>query len=244
MNARFARALLDPGQDRPAGLTGPGGAPAGRRFDVYRNNVAVSLTEALGQGFPVVKRLVGAEFFDAMAGIFLRAHPPQSPLLMHYGGGMPAFLETFPPVAHLPYLPDMARLELALRQSYHAADAAPVDPARVTALPPERLPGLRFRFAPALRLIPSAHPVHAIWRANTEAGAPRPETGGQDVVVLRPGFDPAPHPLPPGGGAVLAALMAGATVAAACDAAPDCDIAALFSLLLSGGAITEVEASP
>ena len=60
MNARFARALLDPGQDRPAGLTGPGGAPAGRRFDVYRNNVAVSLTEALGQGFPVVKRLVGA----------------------------------------------------------------------------------------------------------------------------------------------------------------------------------------
>ena len=64
-----------------------------------------------------------------------------------------------------------------------------------------------------------------------------------DGRVLAEAFT-APHPLPPGGGAVLAALMAGATVAAACDAAPDCDIAALFSLLLSGGAITEVEESP
>ena len=244
MNAAFVTALLNPGQDRPAGLHGPGGTPAGRRFDVYRNNVAVSLTEALGQGFPVVKRLVGQEFFDAMAGVFLRAHPPRSPVLMHYGTAMPDFLEAFPPVRHLPYLADVARLELALRQSYHAADAAPVDPASVIGLPPERMPSLRFRFAPALRLIRSAHPIHGIWRANTEGDAPRPRPGAEDVAVLRPGFDPLPHLLPPGGGAVLALLLTGAPLAEAAEAAPDCDIAALFSLLLSGGAIIKAEATP
>lgn len=244
MSAPFVAALLAPDLPPPAGLLAPGGAPAGRRFDIYRNNVVVSLTEALGQGFPVVKQLVGKDFFDAMAGVFLRAHPPRSPVLMFYGAEMPAFLETFPPVAHLAYLPDVARLELAMRQAYHAADAAPILPASVLGLPPERLLALRFRFAPALRLLRSPHPIHGIWRANTDAGAPGPVPGPEDVAVLRPGFDPAPQLLPAGGGALLAALIAGAPLAEASAAAPDCDIAALFQLLLAGGAITQAQEMP
>jgi hypothetical protein len=101
------------------------GRPAGRRFNVYRNNVAASLTDALATGFPVIAKLLGEEFFRAMAGVFLRAHPPGDPRLQLWGGKFPGFLARFEPVAHLPYLPDMARLELGLRQSYHAADAAP-----------------------------------------------------------------------------------------------------------------------
>lgn len=239
MSAPFVAALLDPGRDRPAGLVGPGGAPAGRRFDVYRNNVAVSLTEALRVGFPVLRRLLGEAFFDAMAGVFLRAHPPRSPVLMTWGDDLPGFLEGFPPVAHLPYLADVARLELALRQSYHAADAVPIDAAALSALPAEGLAALRLNFAPAVRLLRSAWPVHAIWRANIDPDAPPPVAGAQDVVVLRPGFDPEPRLLPPGGGAMLAALMAGATLAEAAEFAPDADISALFGLLLAGGALTE-----
>ena len=47
----FAAALMDPTQPAPEGLRDPFGGPAGKRFDVYRNNVAVSLTEALETGF-------------------------------------------------------------------------------------------------------------------------------------------------------------------------------------------------
>jgi hypothetical protein len=56
-------------------VTDPAGRPAGARFDVYRNR------EALVTGFPVVHALVGDAFFRAMAGVFLRAHPPTSPIL-------------------------------------------------------------------------------------------------------------------------------------------------------------------
>lgn len=248
----FAAALLDPARPAPEGLTGPGGRPAGRRFDVYRNNVAVSLAEALETGFPATRRLVGAEFFRAMAGVFLRLHPPAGPLMMLYGAALPGFLETFAPVAHLPYLPDVARLEQALRESYHEADAPPVAPAALAKVAPEALPGLRLRIAPALRLIRSAHPVHAIWHANAarEDGAarsagPRPPArkiagGAQAVLVTRPGFDPVAEPLAPAEGALAAALIAGRTLAAAAEAAPGADPGTVLARLLSRDAVTEL----
>ncbi|MGL4280159.1 MAG: DNA-binding domain-containing protein, partial [Albidovulum sp.] len=147
----FHAALLDPERPAPHGLTDPEGRPAGRRFDVYRNNVAVSLTEALRQAFPVVRKLVGEAFFTAMAREHARRFPPRSPLLMFYGEDMPGFLAGFPPVAHLGYLPDIARLELALRQSYHAADAKPLAVETLQSLAPEAFLAARIRLAPALR---------------------------------------------------------------------------------------------
>jgi hypothetical protein len=233
----FHAALLDPGLAPPPGLLGPTGAAANKRFDVYRNNVAVSLKEALCSGFPVLERLLGAEFFDAMAGVFLRSHPPSSPMLMLYGADMPAFLEGFPPVAHLPYLPDIARLELALRESYHAADADPADPARLAALPEAALPGLRLKLSPALRIVPSDYPVHGIWLANTLPDAPRPGRGAETALVTRPGFDPQVDVLSPAEGALVAALAEGVPLG---EAVPEgTDISRVLTLLLSRKAVTE-----
>lgn len=241
----FAAALRDPDLPAPAGLTDPAGRPAGKRFDVYRNNVAHSLTDALETGFPVVLRLVGRDFFRAMAGIYLRRHPPRSPRLMLYGQEMPAFLDSFPPVAHLGYLPDIAWLELALRESYHAADDMPVRPDALQALPPDRLLATRLRLSPALRLIRSAWPIHGIWRANTDPAAPRPAPGAQDVLVTRPAYDPVLSPLAPGAAAFVAALRDGQTLAAA-HAAAEAEAAGFdptetLGVLLSGGAITGFE---
>ncbi len=138
-DAGFAAALLDPDLAVPSGLVDPSGRPAGKRFDVYRNNVVASLSSALADGFPAVHALVGAEFFSAMAGVYVRVHPPNNPRMMYFGAQMPAFLEGFGPVAHLAYLPDVARLELALRASYHAADAEGLTAERLAALPQDQL---------------------------------------------------------------------------------------------------------
>ena len=236
----FRHAIFNPQSPAPAGLTDPAGRPAGRRFDVYRNNVAVSLTEALRQSFPVVLALVGDSFFTAMAREHLRQHPPTSPLMMFYGDAMPDFLASFAPVAHLGYLPDIARLELALRQSYHAADGEALPAAALAALDPDRLVDARLRFAPPVRLIRSAWPIHAIWQANTH-GTPPPKTmAAEDILITRPEFDPAPQLLPKGAGAFLQALIGGATLGAALDEAPETDLTAILGILLAGGAITEI----
>ena len=226
----FRAALLDAAAPVPPGLTDPEGRPSPRRFAVYRNNVAVSLTEALRTGFPVIRKLVGDQFFDAMAGVFLRAHPPTSPVLALYGEAMPAFLEGFGPARTLPYLPDVARLELAMRRVYHAADAAP-DPSPLAA-DPETLVASRLRLAPAVWTLASPWPVHSIWRANTHGGAPG--RGPEEVLVGRPALDPVALPLPTGGAAFVEALRDRPFGEAA---TTETDIETTLAALLEAGAI-------
>ncbi|MEY8839921.1 putative DNA-binding domain-containing protein [Cribrihabitans sp. XS_ASV171] len=239
----FHGALLDPARAHPKGLCDGQARPAGRRFDVYRNNVAVSLTEALHEGFPVIAKLLGPQNMDALAGLYLRQHPPASPLMMRYGAEFPDFLASLPQLSHLGYLPDVARLELVLRRAYHASDAEPIDP-QALAIAPKALMDATLTFAPAVQLIRSPWPIHAIWRFNTEDGAPKPVAGPQDVIVTRPEYDPVPRLLPQGGADWIAAVQAGESLAAAQDRAlaltPDFDLAALLALLLGDSALSSL----
>jgi Putative DNA-binding domain len=237
----FAPALLDPAAAVPHGLVDTANRPAGRRFDVYRNNVTVSLTDALAAGFPVIQTLVGEAFFRAMAVVFLRAHPPRSPVLTGWGDALPGFLNGFAPVAHLPYLADVARLESALREAYHAADAAPVAPA---ALGSVDLTAARIRLAPATRIVASPYPIHAIWRANTDPTAPPARGGAKTVLITRPDWDPWPRLIPPDAARFILALMAGETFGAAAEqAGPEHDLARSLTLLLDTKSITAIEAA-
>lgn len=240
----FRTALLDAAQPVPGGLVDGQGIAAGRRFSVYRNNIAVSLTEALETGFPVIFKLLGEENFRAIAGIFLRAHPPASPLMMHYGQEFPDFLDRFEPLKHLAYLSDVARLELALRASYHAADADPIDATELQNLAPDALLRATFTFAPAMRLIRSRWPVCSIWMFNMKEGAQAPANTGENVLILRAEFDPEPHLLPPGGGLFLHHMLNGESFSTAHEAAiaavPEFDLGAVLGLLLQGGAITKI----
>jgi hypothetical protein len=236
----FARALLDPDAAVPPGITDPSGRPAPKRFSVYRNNVASSLTRALEAAFPTVRKLLGAEFFAAMAGVFLRAHPPRSRMLMLYGDAFPGWLESFSPVAHLGYLPDVARLDQAMRESYHSADSVPLAEDDFQRLLGNDLTSLRLTLAPSLRLVRSSWPIVSIWAANAEAG-PSPRPGVEDALVLRPEFDPRPHRLPVGGAAFVAGLLDGHTLGTALDrTGPDLDLPAVLGLLVLGRAITGV----
>lgn len=238
--AAFAAALLDPDAAVPDGIIDPLGRPAPKRFSVYRNNVASSLTRALEAAFPTVRKLVGEEFFGAMAVAFLRTHPPTSRLMMLYGDALPGWLEAFPPVAGLGYLPDVARLDQAMRESYHAADATPLAEADFQRLLGADIAGLRLQLAPSVRLVQSRWPVWSIWSANAEDG-PSPRPGAEDALILRPEYDPRPHRLPAGGGAFVAALLDGHTLSECLDAAgPDMDLPALLSLLIAGRALVGV----
>ena len=88
--SEFTKSLLDRTMPVPADIRGASRRRADRRFAVYRNNVASGLAQALATRFPVVKRLVGEEFFRAMAHVYATAELPRSPIMLYYGETFPA----------------------------------------------------------------------------------------------------------------------------------------------------------
>lgn len=241
--SQFRAGLLNAEVPVPDGLLDPQGAPAGRRYGVYRNNVTVSLIDAMKAAFPTVRTLLGQQNFDTLVPLFVRAHPPASPLMMHYGAAFPAFLDAFEPLSHLGYLADIARLDLALRASYHAADAAPFDPV-VLQQPPEVLSELHLFRAPATRLLRSRWPLFDLWQRAQNPDAPKPRAEGQAVLVTRPEYDPEVNLLPSGAATWLLALEEhplGQAIERATAAAPAFDFAATLTLTLQSKAFCSPE---
>lgn len=243
--SQFTRAILDASLPVPEGLLDGHNRPAGARFNVYRNNVVVSLTEAMHSAFPVISKLLGKENMDGVSGLYIRAHPPSSPMMMFYGEHFPAFLAKMKQLGHLGYLADVARLELALRRSYHAADATPITANALGQIAPDTLMQTRLTLAPSIQLVTSPWPIFDIWRYNTNDSAPKPEAVSQDILITRPEFDPIPQRLPVGGAFWISSLMQGQPIGKAHESTqistPEFDLGATLTLLLQGEAIVNLK---
>jgi hypothetical protein len=239
----FAAALLDSGLPTPPGLVGPDGGSSPKRFAVYRNNVVAGLTETLKDAFPAVRRIVGADFFQAMARAYVVTEPPQTPILLDYGAGFPDFIRQFEPAATLPYLADVAHIERAWTEAYHSPEAAALDPAAFMALEPYQLPEIRLLLHPSVRVVRSQFPALTIWQMNVGDGVPAPvdlAAGGEDVLVVRPMADVEVRSIPKGSVEFVQALTGGMSVLVAMEAAmtADCrfDLSANLSGLMQAGA--------
>lgn len=243
----FRAAIFDPDMAIPASLTDGAEQPAGKRFNVYRNNVIVSLKDALSESFPVISKLIGPQNFTNLAGLYVRAHPPSDPRMMLYGAEFPAFLEAFEPLQHVGYLADVARLELAQRRAYHAADSTPIDPAIFANLAPETLASATVQLAPAMHIVCSPWPVLDIWHFNMTDGAPQPSASAQNVLIARPEFDPVMRAMPAGSAELIELLQNDTKLGEALETIeqshPDFDFSALLGLLLQTGALVALTPS-
>ncbi|WP_312995889.1 DNA-binding domain-containing protein [Pseudomonas sp.] len=242
--ADFAAALLDVQLPHPKGLCSRNGVDPSRRFAVYRNNVQGSLINALADSYPVVLQLVGEEFFRAMAAIFIRAQPPQSPLMSRYGEDFADFIAQFDPIAGVPYVADVARLEHLRTLAYHAADAQPIRPEQVSAAlaDPQSLSALCLPLHPSLHLLDSAYAVVAIWAAHQheQSLAGIGLNQGQHALVLRNGLEVELFALEPGASVFIRHLSAGQTLLAAAENSPPFDLAQTLALLIAHNAITQL----
>jgi hypothetical protein len=244
LQKRFAAALLDRSKPVPEGIR----SRPERRFAVYRNNVHVSLIEALATRFPVCRALTGNEFFRAMAREFVASHPPRSPVLMTYGDDFGDFIDGFAPAAPVPYLGDIARLEAARTRAYHAEDAEPLGAEAFAGIGPAALPAIRLALHPSLELLASRFPVVSIWEAHQDDAEVALQSldllAGEDALVIRPHRDVEIHRLLPGAYRFLRALSAGRTLGeAAADAraaAPSFDLVSNFAMFIQSRAVVRL----
>lgn len=236
----FKQALLGNGEAvRLAGIVNQPG------FAVYRNTVMKAGIDALQANYPSVARLVGESWFRAAAAVYAAAHPARDPCLLHYGTAFADFLADFEPASSLPYVPGVARLDRLRTECHVAPDAAPLEPAMLAGMAPERLGACMLRPHPAARWSWCEEaPAFSIWRANNETGV----EAGAIAWQAEGGLLTRPHDavrwveLDAGGIAFLDACAAGRTLAeasaGALERAPHADLAQLLAGLLQAGAFT------
>ncbi len=205
----------------PPGLTATEPDEAAQRFAVYRNNVTVSLIDALAARFPVIERLVGPEFFRAMARDFADQHRPKSPVLITWGDSFPFYLAAFPPLAAYPYMPDVALIELARGRAYHAADASPLPAADLIAAMADPS-NLHLTLHPSVQVLRLHHPAVSIWAANQPGAAPLSQSVKTAEIALvwrDASFDVQVLAISPGDATMIDAVLSGSSLPLAAELA-------------------------
>ena len=244
---QFAMSLVSPRGELPEGVTAKPGAVLAERFAVYRNNVFASLIDALTERFAATSAVVGDEFFRAMARIYVQQSPPANEVLYEFGGDFPQFIAAFPPAASLPWLADLARLEVLWSQSWAAADAPTLAFDAFNGLTPEDLLAARIVPHPSMRLLRSNTPVASLWQAHQTADQDLStiQWRAENVLITRPAAQVQLTQLAAGVAAFAEGLSTGDTVEVAAVAAlntcPDFEIGPALAGLINNGFAMEVE---
>ena len=110
VQARFTSVLQSGLPDACANLLVGGGDPRSR-LTVHMRHYQGSLTRAVVERFPATVWLAGSGPVTDAAAAFVRSQPPTAPCLAEYGVAFPAFLQTWPGAAHLPYLAQFALID-------------------------------------------------------------------------------------------------------------------------------------
>lgn len=239
----FAAVLTAPTFVCPPGLKAWNSSDPAKRFGVYRNNVMVSLIDALADSYPVVQVLVGEAFFRAMAREFVYQSPPRSPVLAWYGSDFPDFIADFPPVAELPYLADVARLEWLRIESWQSADCKPMTERELSGflVDENQLASTQIVLHPALRLLSSKYPVVSLWSAHQSDEAELSLSAidldaAETALLVRPDVGVEIIPIEANAGHFISCLRSGMMLGEAATAG-QFDLVAVLALLIRSNSI-------
>jgi len=248
MLAELQNAMRDVSLGGDAAVLAPAiigdGFAAEQRLNIHRNNTTILLSDALAATYSVVYKLVGEDFFNAVARLFVRAQPPRSPCLFEYGMGFADFLATLPAAQGLPYLADIARLEWCWNEAFHALDVAPLTSVDLADVAPQSYGDLVFTPNPSLRLLASPFPIKEIWDVNQCGANPDAsvnlDEGPQSLAVLRPRGSVEMIELSPGGFIFTEQLARGASLeqafVTASNAEAQFDPSSTLTVLITAGA--------
>ena len=248
LQLRFVAALYEGHDDIVADSILDGAPSAAARVGIYRNNLREGFVKTLALEFPVVERLVGADFFRQTAREYQLRHPSRRGDLTYVGADFPDYLRAQFSDGDYAWLPDIAELEWAMQLVAVAPACVTPNPAALAAIDPARYEDLLFEPNPATRLVESRYPVVRIWQTN-QPGAPEEtvdlDGGGDRILVRRRGEDIEFVRLAPADFTFARMLARRTPLGLATDASlaidPSFDLVRVLRELMFAGAFTRVE---
>ncbi len=187
---QFAAAVYDNDSSLAPHICETDGILAHQRLSIYRASVIGIQSDALASVYPVLDQLVGERFFSTLCKAYLSTNSSPSGDLHQLGKNMDTFLQNYSAVDSLPYLPDIAKIEWAYHQAFHAANDLDFSFEDFGEVPPEKQNQLVFGLSNSLTLIQSPWPIDHIWAANQKDNNEAEQIidlneGGSNILVWR-----------------------------------------------------------
>ncbi len=203
-------------QELPDGLIAqPPRGDRHERLAVYINGYPARVQEAIEECFPAVTHVIGHRATHELVARYVPAFTGHSYNLNDVGADLPAFLLSDTLSRRFPFLPDLARLEWAVRCAFHAHDLAPLDLGPLATWTEEHWQHAVLQFQPSVALVCSSWPMRDLWQARETPVekididlCDRPDR----VLVRRAGFGVQCESLSSEEARALAALLAGRTL--------------------------------
>lgn len=192
---------------------------AAERIGIYADAYFYRLLECLGEDFPATQAVLGTDNFAALVKGYVLEHPPTEPSILYAGLYLADFLSGHPFTGRWPFIADLARLERAVLDVFHATNAPALSLDTLHAVPSEEWPALKLRTHPAVEIVHSqwgiAEVLHTVEQGR---GWTDPEHEETSVLVWRQNALVSYRKLQPVEREALVVVSRGASFAAVCEA--------------------------
>ncbi len=145
------------------------------RVAIYSRMVLTRLHEALAEDFAAVAAVLGRPAFARLVKAYLARHPSRHPSLTMLGRSLPRFLAAGaagpgaePRIPRRALAADLARLELAMIEVFHAPECRALTGEQLAGVPLAAWPAARLRPIPAFAVLELAHDGNAVVTAVRE----------------------------------------------------------------------------
>jgi hypothetical protein len=196
---------------------------AANRLGIYADAYFYRVLDALREDFPAILAVVGEDEFHNLITGYLVAYPPTEPSLLDAGRHLGEYLESTVEFDRWPFLTDLARLERALIESFHAANVIPLDGATMQSIPPAEWPGVPMRLHPSVRLVRVGWRIDEVVRAVVQHSieVPRPSPEPITLIIWRQRNEALYRAAEPAEAIALHLLQPWADFASICEAIAD-----------------------
>lgn len=160
-----------------------------QRLAIYHSMYPARMRDALRNDYPAFAHFVGDEAFADIAAAYTQVHPSKSYTLNRLGDFFPEFVAERRALKHRPFLTDLARLELAMTQTFDAPEAPVLTGDGLPSLDPATLATARLTVVPSLRLLEVKHNVSdyvsSVRDDDAEHSHPAPKSSPASIAVFR-----------------------------------------------------------
>src|SRR5260370_15296967 len=123
------------------------------RVNIYADAYFYRLLDCLYDEFPATFAVVGSDNFAALVRDYLLACPPTEPSIFYAGRYLYGFLRNHPLAKRWPFISELARLERAILDVFHAADTSTLSDEAMRAIPSQQWPAIKLKTHPAVAIL-------------------------------------------------------------------------------------------